>query len=100
MSARVEPLWSSGSVCALICVLHSVHFSRAHLSPCLWFILKLAGDFGKEGEGETSSGLSVTYASLAVAGLTALNPIGSIETVFANSIFVSIVVFILVELAE
>lgn len=47
----------------------------------MWFSLKLAGDFRKKCEGETSSSLSVTDASLAVAGLTALNPIASIGTV-------------------
>lgn len=48
---------------------------------CLWFSLELAGNFGKECEGETGSGLPVTYATFAAACLTALNPIGSISTV-------------------
>lgn len=48
---------------------------------CLWLILELAGDFGKEFEGETSSCLPVTYATFAVACLAALNSVGSIQAV-------------------
>lgn len=44
---------------------------------CLWFSLKLAGNFGKELEGETSSCLPVTDATFAVACLAALNPVGA-----------------------
>lgn len=39
--------------------------------------LELAGDFGKEFEGETSARLPVTYAAFAVARLTALHSVGS-----------------------
>lgn len=48
---------------------------------CLWLSLELAGDFGEEFEGETSSRLPVTYGPFAVACLAALNPIGPIQTV-------------------
>lgn len=43
----------------------------------LWLAPELAGDFGKEFEGETSARLPVTYATFAVARLTALHSVGS-----------------------
>lgn len=86
----------------MVCALGggAADLSGANFSDCLWLSLELAGDFGEEFEGETSSRLPVTDATFAVARLAALDSVGPIQAVLADAVFVSIIVLILVELAE
>lgn len=84
----------------LECVLGGADFTRTRLPSCWGLRLQLAGYFGKELEGETGSGLPVTDASFAVACLAAFNAIGPIQAIFTDAVFVSIIVLILVEVAE
>lgn len=58
-------------------ILYFVRHNFVIALTCLWLALELAGDFGKEFEGETSARLPVTYATFAVACLAALHSIGS-----------------------
>lgn len=57
-------------------------FLSVKMYTFLSFSLELAGNFGKEFEGETCSCLPVTDATFAVASLAALNSVGPIQAVW------------------